>query len=40
MVMETKMFSDLELLVMADMYERGYDPANPAAVKKYWEMLL
>lgn len=34
------MKSDLELLVEYDMYEKGYDPNNPADVKKYWEERL
>lgn len=33
-------FSDLELLVMADMYDNGYDPSDPEDVKLYWESIL
>jgi hypothetical protein len=33
-------FSDLELLVNADMFERGYDPANMDDVEEYWEDYL
>ena len=32
--------SELELLVINDMYELGYDYNNPEDVKLYWEMLL
>jgi hypothetical protein len=32
--------SDLELLVMNDMYELGFDPSNVSEVNKYWEMFL
>jgi hypothetical protein len=32
--------SDLELLVINDMYELGFNPNDPADVNKYWEMLL
>ena len=33
-------FSDLELLVMADMYENGYDPASSDDINEYWEDQL
>lgn len=33
-------FSDLEMLVMADMYDKGYDPAFPEDVEEYWKDLL
>jgi hypothetical protein len=33
-------FSDLELLVMNDMYELGYDPSLVADVNLYWETML
>jgi len=32
--------SDLELMVMVDMYANGYDPSNTEDVKKYWEERL
>lgn len=32
--------SELELLVMTDMYDLGFDPKNPEDIKLYWEMLL
>lgn len=34
------MFSDLEMLVIDDMYSLGYNPANPEDVDKYWEMMF
>ena len=34
------MLSDLELLVIHDMYELGYDPANKEDINKYWEERL
>ena len=34
------MLSDLELLVMADMYDVGLNPYEPEDVNKYWEMFL
>jgi hypothetical protein len=30
-------FSDLELLVQADMFERGYDPSLKEEIQCYWE---
>lgn len=30
-------FSDLELLVNTDMFERGYNPANVDDIEEYWE---
>lgn len=33
-------YSDLELLVNADMYDRGYNSASIEAIKAYWEMML
>lgn len=35
-----KNYSDLELLVMYDMYENGFDPANPTDVMNYWNERL
>jgi hypothetical protein len=32
--------SDLEMLVITDMYELGYDPKNPEDIKLYWEAML
>jgi hypothetical protein len=32
--------SDLELLVMYDMYELGLDPTNPEDIKLYWKVML
>jgi len=32
--------SDLEMLVMADMYEQGYDPASVDDIKEYWKDIL
>ena len=32
--------SDLELLVINDMYELGYDPTNQEDINKYWEERL
>lgn len=32
--------SDLELMVMMDMYVNGYNPSNEEDVKKYWEERL
>ena len=34
------LFSDLELMVQADMFEQGFDPANHEDIKYYWEMVL
>ena len=34
------MLSELELLVIHDMYELGYDPANKEDINKYWEERL
>lgn len=33
-------YSELELLVMKDMMENGYDPLNPEEVKEYWRLRL
>ena len=33
-------FSDLEMLVMDDMYSLGYNPSNKEDIKLYWEMML
>lgn len=33
-------YSDLEMLVMTDMYENGYDPASREDIELYWEELL
>jgi len=32
-------FSDLEMLVNADMYEKGYDPALLDDIEEYWEVV-
>ena len=32
--------SDLETLVMYDMYEKGFDPSSKEDIKEYWELLL
>jgi hypothetical protein len=32
--------SDLELLVMADMYDNGYDPSSKEDIESYWKELL
>ena len=37
--MEVK-YSELELLVMKDMMEDGYDPLNPEDVQEYWRLRL
>lgn len=34
------LFSDLEMLVMDDMYWLGYDPSNKEDVDEYWEIML
>jgi len=34
------MLSDLEMLVINDMYENGYDPNNQEDVIAYWESRL
>lgn len=33
-------YSDLEMLVMTDMFENGYDPASITDVELYWEEML
>jgi hypothetical protein len=33
-------FSDLEQMVMADMYEQGYNPAVLDEIEEYWEKYL
>lgn len=33
-------YSDLELMVNADMFELGYNSASPEHIKAYWEMML
>ena len=33
-------YSDLELMVNADMYDRGYNSAHPDDIKAYWETML
>lgn len=35
-----QIFSDLELMVIKDMYENGYDFLNPQDVKQYWDERL
>ena len=35
-----KLESDLELLVIQDMWVNGYDPTVPQDVLEYWENLL
>lgn len=35
-----KNYSYLELLVIYDMYENGFDPSNPEDVKDYWKEKL
>jgi len=37
--MEIKM-SELELMVLYDMYENGYNPLNPEDVIEYWKERL
>ncbi len=32
--------SDLEMLVLVDMYDNGYDPSSKDDIKKYWEERL
>jgi len=39
-VMNQVVFSDLELLVINDMWDLGFDPTNIADVKYYWEIML
>ena len=34
------MKSELEILIERDMYESGFDPSSPMAVKAYWEIML
>lgn len=33
-------FSDLEMLVNADMFERGYNPSLLSDIEEYWEVML
>lgn len=33
-------YSDLELLVMKDMMDLGYDPLKIEDIKAYWELIL
>ncbi len=35
-----KVYSDLELLVMNDMYENGYDPSKKEDIIAYWAERL
>jgi hypothetical protein len=39
-MIEVKMYSELELLVMQDMVKLDFDPLNEADVTLYWEMVL
>jgi len=39
-MIEVKMYSELELLVMQDMMKLDFDPLNEADVTLYWEMVL
>lgn len=34
------MYSELEILVMKDMFKLGFDPSNPKDVQYYWEIML
>jgi hypothetical protein len=34
------MESDLEIMVINDMYQQGYDPMSVEDIKEYWEDLL
>lgn len=34
------LFSDLEMLVMDDIYSLGLDPANEDDINYYWGMML
>ena len=38
--MNERLYSDLELLVMADMIDEGFNPTTPQAIKTYWEIML
>ena len=35
-----KVYSELELMVIQDMYKAGYDFMNPDDVKKFWDERL
>lgn len=35
-----RVYSELELMVIEDMYADGYDHTNPEDVKKFWEERL
>lgn len=35
-----QIYSELELMVIEDMYKNGYDFMNPEDVKKFWEERL
>lgn len=32
--------SDLELLVINDMYDKGFNPNSEKDIKLYWELML
>lgn len=34
------MYSDLELLIMGNMIDLGFDPLSEEEIKLYWERLL
>ena len=40
MKVQSSLQSDLELMIINDMYINGYDPHNPEDIKLYWEERL